>query len=348
MLIPGPDVYLEIMMLGTIISAIAYGIVIVLSGNCFLLLQKKRSTYSNRMRLFLLIYVVVMFLLSTLAIVQSIWGITALIFQDTNLPLLVGASPATLPLAIWGADGFMVGVILSHKSKASMGLQLQIWRCIVLYQDVARGPRILVIFLLSLLSIVSLGRSSSPRTFVLQVSHGVQGCGVVMFLDLDLSSFFAVTVLISLSTIVNIILALLIILRLIRHQRYIRKVLGAEHGSPYSKVITMCVESSALIVIISGVYTALVFEQANGSSIPFLLLPHICVGDLFKFHISDARLRFHFSFVLLLQVISPLLIVYRVAKGRATTTTLRPAERETAQIRFNNPPSSESGQGGEV
>ena len=112
-LIPGPDVYLELRMLGTIISAIAYGIVIVLSGNCFLLLLKKRGIYSNRMRLFLLIYVTVMLLFSTLAIIQSIWGITLLIFwQDVDLPRLVGASPATLPLTIWGADGFMVSIIL--------------------------------------------------------------------------------------------------------------------------------------------------------------------------------------------------------------------------------------------
>jgi len=80
------------------------------------------------------------------------------------------------------------------------------------------------------------------------------------------------------STFVNIILAALIILRLIHHQRHIRKVLGAQHGSPYSKVITMCVESSALIVIFSGVYTVLDLAEGDGSLIPFLLLPHICVG----------------------------------------------------------------------
>jgi hypothetical protein len=136
-------------MLGTVISAIAYGIVIVLSGSCFLLLLKKRGIYSNRMRLFLLVYVTIMYLLSTLAITQSICGIvmTLLIFRDINVPrlspLLTGSSPPTLPLAIWGADGFMV-------------FQLQIWRCVILYQDIAGGPRILVIVLLSLLSISSL------------------------------------------------------------------------------------------------------------------------------------------------------------------------------------------------
>jgi len=88
---------------------------------------------------------------------------------------------------------------------------------------------------------------------------------------------------VSLSTFVNIILAFLIILRLVHHQQHIRKVLGAEHGSPYSKVITMCVESSALIVIVGGAYVVLCFRPgwANGSVIvPFLLLPHICVSGL--------------------------------------------------------------------
>jgi len=278
-------------MLGTIISAVAYGIVVVLSGNCFLLLQRNRGIYSNRMRLFLLIYVLVMFLFSTSSMIQSICTITLFIFRGgVGSPILTGYSaPVMLPLTIWGADGFMI------------------WRCFVLYQDITRVPRILVIILLSLLSIISLG------------------FGIMMFRSFgaNLVGLTMVLVPISFSTLVNIILALLIVLRLIHHQRYIRKVLGADHGSPYSKVIAICVESSALIVIFSGVYTALVFQQANGSSIPFLLLPHICV-------------------------ISPLLIVYRVAKGRAMTTTLQPSEAVTAQIRFNNPTSNCSSENKEI
>jgi len=121
-LIPGLYVYLEFQMLGTIISAIAYGIVIVLSGNCFLLLLKKRGIYSNRMRFFLLIYVTVMLLLSTLAITLSIRGITLLIFQGVDSPSLLGAAPATLPLAIWGADGFMVNIILLQQNEDSYGI----------------------------------------------------------------------------------------------------------------------------------------------------------------------------------------------------------------------------------
>ena len=73
---------------------------------------------------------------------------------------------------------------------------------------------------------------------------------------------------------------MLIILRLVRHQQYVRKVLGAEHGSLYSKVIAMSVESSALIVVFGGLCIILGFLNANWLFIPLLAFPHICVGGL--------------------------------------------------------------------
>jgi hypothetical protein len=90
---------------------------------------------------------------------------------------------------------------------------------------------------------------------------------------------YSETVFILFSAVVNIILAALIVFRLIYHQRHVRNVLGAEHGSPYTNVMTMCVESSALMVITSGVYVALDFTVGNWYFwIPYLLYPHICVG----------------------------------------------------------------------
>ena len=82
------------------------------------------------------------------------------------------------------------------------------------------------------------------------------------------------------STIVNIVLALLIVLRLIHLRRNIRKVLGAEHGSTYSQVIAMCIESSALIVIFGTLCIVFGFLDPNELFVPLLLFPHICVGGL--------------------------------------------------------------------
>ena len=73
---------------------------------------------------------------------------------------------------------------------------------------------------------------------------------------------------------------------LIYRGRYFQDILGAEHGSPYINIMTMCVESSALVVIFNGTYTALTFAQqrrpdAYWALIPFQLLPHIFVGGFF-------------------------------------------------------------------
>jgi len=109
----------------------------------------------------------------------------------------------------------------------------------------------------------------------IQSVHKRQGCSVIRHLIAE--SYW---VFISFSTLVNIILASLIVIRLMHHRRLIREVLGADHGSPYSKATMICVESSALVVVFSVVYVALMFEASLGSLILALLLPHICVGGL--------------------------------------------------------------------
>jgi hypothetical protein len=96
---------------------------------------------------------------------------------------------------------------------------------------------------------------------------------------------YVLIVFISLSTFANILFAVLITSRLVYHRRYIQNTLGVEHGSPYTNVITMCVESSALMVIATGLYTILDFVPLpilsyDGASFMVRILPHICVGGL--------------------------------------------------------------------
>ena len=90
----------------------------------------------------------------------------------------------------------------------------------------------------------------------------------------------AYIVFLSLSTLVNIILAVLVVSRLVYRRRYIRNTLGVEHGSPYTNVIIMCVESSALMVISSGLYNSLYFGSADGKNFMNEIIPHIFVGAL--------------------------------------------------------------------
>ena len=148
--------------LGTVFSGIAYGIVIVLSGNCFHLLHKKRSIYSNRMRILLFIYVTVMFILSTLTLAQSICQFV--VYLNSSLAVTIPNNfviiPFTYPPTIWGADGFMVRIIILHQEQ-KFTVQFQMWRCVNLYQDVSKG---LILILFSLFSLVSIGMSNFIST----------------------------------------------------------------------------------------------------------------------------------------------------------------------------------------
>jgi len=161
--------YLQLKVLGTLFSAIAYGIVAVLSGNCLYLLQRKRGSQSYRMRIILLVYVAVMLLLSTLTLFQSICQVVGYMFPPEILPVGLMYLPLTLALAIWGENGFMVRIPISRQEKRLT--VLQIWRCVISYQDASNRPRILITVLLSLLSLVSLGRPLFISTLPLEVAH---------------------------------------------------------------------------------------------------------------------------------------------------------------------------------
>jgi hypothetical protein len=106
-------------LLGGIFSAIAYGIVIVLSGNCFHLLLNKRGIYSNRKRILLLIYVAVMLLCSTWTLIQ--WMFLFMQFITIQgvlvLPRYFLSLSISIPLVVWGADGFMVRVSILYRNK---------------------------------------------------------------------------------------------------------------------------------------------------------------------------------------------------------------------------------------
>jgi hypothetical protein len=100
---------------------------------------------------------------------------------------------------------------------------------------------------------------------------------------------YAIVAFTSLSALGNIILAALIVFRLVWYRKYLRNALGVQHGSPYANIITICVESSALMVIASGLFpilwilqTFLTSKEASIDAENFLLdiNPHIYVGDL--------------------------------------------------------------------
>jgi len=95
--------YLKVDFLSSIFSAIACGIVVVLSGSCFHLLLKKQDIYANRMRILLLIYVIVMLLSSTWKQIGSIYIVmNDISSKDINL-FLYRSFQVPIIMIIWGS-----------------------------------------------------------------------------------------------------------------------------------------------------------------------------------------------------------------------------------------------------
>ena len=92
------------------------------------------------MRILLLIYVTFM-LLSTLTLFQSIGQVIAFMFPPGILPFDFVYLPITLPLTIWGPNGFMVSILIPHKEQKLT--VLQIWRCVISYKDTSSDSRVL-------------------------------------------------------------------------------------------------------------------------------------------------------------------------------------------------------------
>ncbi|KAF8184825.1 hypothetical protein BJ912DRAFT_974178 [Pholiota molesta] len=236
-------------LLGTFLSAIAFGIILVILLGTLQILLRKTRVYSRVMQVTLLCYVVLMSSMSLLALAQQI------VFVIRRAPggsdLGVGSSSTSgprsqinqtvaLPFAIWGADTFLM------------------WRCTVLYTGVSKLHRAALLLVVVVAGLSSLG-------------SGIFYFFTERFIDSSLSNLTTIFLVAS-SGLVNIVLRSLIVSRIVYHQRYIRKAMGNHYASIYTKIMTML-----------------------ASVIPLILLPHICI-------------------------LTPLLLVYRVARGRNVTT----------------------------
>ncbi|KAJ3505392.1 hypothetical protein NLJ89_g7439 [Agrocybe chaxingu] len=268
----GADTLLKSHMLGTIFAGVAYGIIIVKSLDCFRMVWKNKT----RIRTFTLIYIVVMTAVSTVSFVLGIVVTMNSIFRlNIRRFDILGLDVLLFPLALWGADGFMM------------------YRCIMLYQGVPRVWRITLYTLFGFLSCLLLG---------VGVMLPVTNFGTpFLFIDIAANPILITLLLVSLTSFVNLTLTTLVTVRLYYHQRNTRKILGAEYGSPYSRTIAICVESSALIVVVDLAFVICLLLSPD--MIPLL-----------------EQLLVHAS------VLSPFLIISRVARRTDVLSTMKPQQ----------------------
>ena len=125
------------------------------------------------------------------------------------------------------------------------------------------------------------------------------------------------------ASLINFIAAIFIAYRLLYFQIYIQ-TLSSERSSQYTTVIVICVESAALIVLFSILYLVLWCIHSPAKFIIMQSLVHINVRvhNLLPTSCKKTQSLCLFKY----QVISPLLIIYRVALGKALTWDSRRSE----------------------
>ncbi|KAG9310501.1 hypothetical protein JVU11DRAFT_9647 [Chiua virens] len=286
---------------GTIVSTFAYGVAATLYFMSFHLLvrAKKRMAFKFKTRLFLLLYITITFVLSTIFMI-SLAASTQMAFIDNrNYP---GGPNAfedhvfSIPVGQAGNVAFALSYSLSDTLLVSHAFKLgdmvslagsppsQVWRFKVIYQS-CRFPTWIVMLLPNLLFV---GSGAMGILLLIQLSATANPFVTTGTTVNYILPYF------SLVLALNVILTIAIVLRLLHFRYRITSVMGPKYGSQYTSIAMMLIESAALYSIVSIAFVVL-FAVGNAVSQVFL-------QSLIQF-----------------QTIAMLLIVFRVAQGKGWT-----------------------------
>ncbi|PPQ94610.1 hypothetical protein CVT25_011404 [Psilocybe cyanescens] len=270
---------------GIILSAVAYGIVFTLFMMSFVQLIRTTNKSNLASKLPLLLYISVIFFLGTL-IIGAGSKMTQLSFIDYRMipggPAVFEEVEFSIPideianvayvLANWFADGMV----------------LQVYRCMIIYRS-CRYPSWLV---MGIPAIAYLGSVTTGVLWLTQIS--ATSPWVAGSINFTAPYFW-------LSLALNMTMTIAICARLLFFRTRVRKVLGHNHGSDYTSIAAMVVESAAIYSAFSLCFL-----------IPFAL--NHPIQNTFIQMLGEV------------QIIAPLLITYRVAYGKAWT------DRTTKQL----------------
>ncbi|KAG1737621.1 hypothetical protein EDB19DRAFT_1909602 [Suillus lakei] len=245
------EIYTEATWLhGAIISAMFYGVVVVVAFMCCRsLLPRIRSHATGyRKNIFFLCYVTFFFVLGTMYmaftmeetqrsfIYNRLYPGGPSAFAKTHFSPPLGIA---LLLANWGADILMI------------------WRCVVVYRDTRLHYVIMVIGCILLTTSVVIG----TIWFVIMSSPTKATDGWMSIRFLFPYTCVALTI--------NIFISLLTVLRLLYHRHQMSKILGPGHGAIYASFAVIIIESASIYSICSLLYL-IPFAVQNPLSDAFL------------------------------------------------------------------------------
>ncbi|KAJ7626845.1 hypothetical protein FB45DRAFT_1059766 [Roridomyces roridus] len=262
---------------GAILCSVGYGVVLALFAMCFyLLIQQWKGSHSRR-SVFFLVYISIEFILASL-FQGSIAKFVQLAFiEDRNFP----GGPAAFEAAEFSIPVDEIGnvafVLTNWFSDA-----LLVWRCMIIYTNC--GVSLYIVMALPCLM------------FLTSVSMGI-----LWLIQICTSSPFGIFNTInwtipffSLSLALNILVTIAIVVRLYVYRRRVAKLLNGNHGSQYTSIAAMLVESAFLY---------------SSFSILFLV----------PFGMNNPLSQIFLQALSQIQTMATLLIVFRTAQGKVWT-----------------------------
>ncbi|KAI0693072.1 hypothetical protein BC835DRAFT_1093748 [Cytidiella melzeri] len=289
---------------GALLSGVAYGTELPLFMMTFWLLWKRRSGTTLVRKYAYITYLVVIFILGTLFYASNA-QFTQLAFIDNRN---IEGGPGVYEETMFSVPVDELGNVCAIMSTWLCDALL-VWRFYVIFNNL-RIPRFAVMLFPVLLW---LGSFVTGLLFLLQVSANspwVDGGTINWTIP-----FFA------LSLSLNIILTICIVLRLLIFRKYIVSALGNSHGSQYTSIAAMVVESAAIFSIFSILFL-----------VPFAL--NHPLNEIFFQALSGV------------QIIATVLIMFRVAQGKSWDDNT--AQQGVSSMRFGTMQSGPSSSGGGV
>ncbi|KAF5317983.1 hypothetical protein D9619_012073 [Psilocybe cf. subviscida] len=293
-----PLTFEEALLISVYLATTIYGINVVLALACLRpIANPKRARNSGSLALVFNGYIFIMACLATEATLEDALS-SAANFKDRMSFTGNLCTPYALPLSILGADGFMI------------------WRCYILYGALSGMKKHLLTAVLAILGCSSVGSAiwfwvadAAGNVTFLEQTGPEQG-----FLSLFSRSIFALFVV---TAAVNTSVSILIAARLL-YGHHILSISqpGEKISSPYITAMAICVESSSMITVVA-IAGAVSYSPFIGlisvsyMQIPRIIIPQVCV-------------------------ISPFLIMYRIAQGRGSTAARLEETLCTGSIAFGN------------
>ncbi|KAF9457973.1 hypothetical protein BDZ94DRAFT_1174538 [Collybia nuda] len=263
---------------GAFLAAVAYGMQVILySMSCYLLVRHRTSTNSTK-NIGLTVYITILFTLGTLYIAALLQFTQESFIDGRNIPGGADAYEKVMFSSPIDMLGNVTMVILTWMCDI-----INVWRCIVIYQ----GSRVpvwivsVVPFTMYLASIV-LG-----ILFLKQIGSGTQTPWQAHGINYT-SPYY------SMSLALNILVTIMIVTRLFLCRHRINRVMGRSHGTQYTYLAAMIIESAAIYSTFSLLFL-----------VPFAFQNPL--SQLFLQALSPV------------QNVSTFLIIFRVAQGKGWT-----------------------------